>query len=303
MFAYRLAAAALAAACAAVSTGAAFASEIKISAEAVYAWRSVSGTDAPIIVQNASGSPIYSAAMTPIGQGTGLDIRASGGGEHLGVEARFFGGFGWSGGPTELGAIGNVRIGSLSNFGAIADRASISARLDTAEIDATLKVSQMLTVFAGPRWLASRDAFLNNITFPAFNADYFMAANASGWGPQVGFAADLGAGATRIALDGRAGLFFLNDETAFRLAPSTGGLLTGGATATHQSGFAEAGIGLTQTFGALTLKAGYRALYVDKVPTGAGNMANATALHSQSMPPVYGSLLVQAITAGAALHF
>ncbi len=304
MFAYRLViAAAFAAAGAAACAEATSASEIKISAEAVYAWRSGSSSAAPIIVPNGGGRTIYNTDLAPVGQGTGLDIRASGSGEHVGLEARFLGGFGWTGGPTELGALGDVRIGDHDNFGVIDDHASVSAQLDTAELDATLKLSPALTVFAGPRRLASKDKLTDTAIFGLLYRLQHRGA-LDGMGPAGGPRsrprrrrdACRGGRARRRTLPKRRERISAAFLDGRQRVPDA-------ATARHWSAFAEAGISLTQAFGALTLKAGYRALYIDKLPTGASNMANATAHFAHVLPPVYDTLLVQAITAGAALHF
>lgn len=283
---------------------------IYFSGDFVYAFRSTSGGGDALIVPTGGPGNILTAGQFETKGASGADVRLGFMGDTYGIEGRFFGGFNWKD-DVALGAVGNVRIGSFSNFGATNLDTSISSKLNTAELNARAALMPDLTVFAGVRYMNLDDAFQGDIAFPAFTAVYEWRAHTTGWGPQVGVEGKFKLADSAnyewayLKGDARIGYLFTSAQNDFSLRPSTGGLFEAHGKDKGGTVAAELGVTLghdfTPNFG---IEAGYRALLVPKVVTGTGLLANATATSTNiSSDEPTNRLLVQAFTIGAHLKF
>ena len=279
-----------------------------VSADALYASRSISGRSAPTVIPLAGPGSIFTGNTVHAGPEAGLDARLGWTNDTWGVEGRYLGAFRWTG-SADGGAVGNVRIGSFSNFGATDLTDSVDSRLDTAEVDITRALTPAFTVFGGVRWMHFDDQNSMNITFPTFTAAYNFAADTTGWAPQLGVEGKFsmlnstGGEIAYVNLDVRGGALFEKNTDSFNLLPSTGGSFPGGGGASKTSSFIEAGAVIGHRLGHYSLEAGYRIFYVDEIPDGTGYAAAALASFGQSMPPTYHNLVVQTVTLGVKAQF
>ena len=283
---------------------------IYFSGDFVYAFRSIGGGGNALIVPTGGSGSILTNGQFDPGGASGADVRLGWMGDTYGIEGRFFGGFDWKD-DVALGAVGNVRIGSFSNFGATNLDTSIGSKLNTAELNVRAALMPDLTVFGGVRYMDLDDTFQGDIAFPAFTATYLWQAHTIGWGPQVGLEGKFKLTDSAnyewayLKGDARIGYLFTSAQNDFSLRPSTGGLFEDHGKDKDGTMVAELGVAVghdfTPNFG---LEVGYRALFLPKVVTGTGLLANATARSDNitDNEPT-DRMLVQAFTIGAHLRF
>jgi hypothetical protein len=107
------------------------------------------------------------------GSTRGDDLQLRAGYDMIGVEWRSLGPMNWASNGVDLGAVGNVQIASINNFGAIdLNAASHSSFNASREFNVRLRIAPWLTVFGGKRSFSLYDETDLNITFPAFSAAY-----------------------------------------------------------------------------------------------------------------------------------
>lgn len=216
-------------------------------------------------------------------------------------QVRFLGGFDWNA-SKNYGAVGNVQIGTYSNFGATHLRALDSTRLNSTEVNWLRPLGERLTFLAGFRALSLRDQLGYNIAFPAFNANYSWVESNHLYGGQVGGIADLWRldGPLRVTATAKAGAFGNTAVNGFNLLPSTGGAFTGGATGTQSAFVGEITFGASyQITRHLAVRGGYELLWVDHVALAVDQAAAATAHGTQSAISMTGNTFFNGITAGA----
>lgn len=283
---------------------------VYFSGDFVYAYRSTSGSSNVLIAPTAGPGSVLTEGQFGPGAAPGADVRLGWMGDTYGIEGRFFGGFNWKD-DVGLGAVGNVRIGSFSNFGTTNLDTSISSKLNTAEINARAVLMPDLVAFGGIRYMDLDDAFQGDISFPAFTATYLWQAHTTGWGPQIGLQGKFKLADTAnyewayLKGDARVGYLFTSAQNDFSLRPSTGGLFEDHGEDKSGTMVAEFGVAIGHDFTSnLGIEAGYRALFLPKVATATGLLANATAQSDNiTADEPTNRMLVQAFTIGAYLKF
>jgi hypothetical protein len=276
-----------------------------VTAEALYGWRSVS-SDGELIIY-PFGSPttsVYSGGDIHLPGALGADLRVGYDTKAWGVEARYFGGFHWKKGK-DLGPPPDFVIGVAAVSSPTGLATGLDSRLHTAELNLRRPINPSLMAFAGIRGLSFDDRFTADVAFAASSDRYTFDAATTAIGLQVGAAGrfslltdNVGFELLYASLDGRGGVLFEKNVQSYSRAIGGGGGPTGGSTANGASGFIELGVSIGRRIGPYSLEGGYRLFYVDRIPTGEGYAANATATANTNNPPAYKSLLVQAITLG-----
>jgi hypothetical protein len=276
-----------------------------VTAEALYGWRSVSSDGEVIICPLACTTSVYSGGGIHLPGALGADLRVGYDTKTWGVEARYFGGFHWKKGK-DLGPPTDVRVGGRDVIGASGLATGLDSRLHTAELNLRRPINPSLMAFAGIRGLSFDDRFTPDPAFGATTDRYTFDAATTAVGLQVGAAGrfslltdNVGFELLYAGLDARGGVLFERNVQSFSYTPGGGGAgSTGGSTANGTSGFIELGVSIGRRIGPYSLEGGYRLFYVDRIPTGEGYAADGAATLSQNNPPVYKSLLVNALTIG-----
>lgn len=199
-------------------------------------------------------------------------------------ELRYFGALDWDAADA-YGAVGNVRIGSFSNFGATNLTARYRSSLDSAELNTIHPLSSRFSWLAGFRWLELSDTLTSTITFPAFSADYNWHETNHLYGAQLGGLFHFARPSDRLTFDSvfKAGVYGNDANNDFTLLPSTGGQFDGGLGGSSVAFVGEIGItGVYQLTEHIALRGGYQTLWISGVALASDNMANATALGSQA---------------------
>jgi hypothetical protein len=209
------------------------------------------------------------------------------------VEGRYLAGLNWKSQVPNLGAVGNVQIGSFSNFGATNLNAAANSKFDSREANLRWQPVKWLTAFVGYRRIKMSDRTDLNITFPAFTALYRFEVPWRAQGPQVGAEVRLfGPGTTWqpgpffADVDARIGFMSVKANTVFALLPSTGGLFTGGAAFSSKSTMYE--LGATLGYRILPnweVRAGYRFISIEDGLTANDYAIAATSQSSQNIVP------------------
>jgi len=279
------------------------------SADAVYAWRSVSSDNEPIIVPDAGSGSLYSGGDAKAGPRPGVDLRLGWNGPMWGLEGRYFGAFHWSG-SSDLGTPGDFRIGDATETGVNDLTAGVSSRFDSGEFNATHALDSGVVLFAGARVIHFTDTFSADAFGPGPTDGHFsFRADTTGVGPQVGAQAKFsllnstGGELAYVNLDVRGGLLFERNQDTYSLTTNGVVSASAGANGTITSGVFEGGVTVGHRLGPYSLEAAYRLLYINRVPTGEGYAADSLANASESGPPVAKSLLIQAITLGVKRTF
>jgi hypothetical protein len=187
--------------------------------------------------------------------------------------------------PRNYGAVGNVRIGSFSNFGATALTSTYFTTLHSTELNWLHPMGDRCTFLAGFRWIELHDNLSYNIVFPAFNADYHFDENNHLYGAQMGTILNLWNLNSPFKLDAglKAGIYGNVADNAFSLVPSTGGFFGGGGNDTDLAFVGE--IDVTGSYFVtehMALRGGYQVLWLDGVALASNQLANATAASSQA---------------------
>jgi hypothetical protein len=264
-----------------------------------------------LVVPTAGPGRVIGADDLKYGSESGYDIRARVGYAQWSIEGRYLGGFNWSNNLPNLGAVGNVRIGSFSNFGATALTANAHGNFESWEGNLRWQMLPWLTPFVGIRKVTIGDDNSLNIVFPAFNADYHFRTAQRATGVQLGIEARLvGPGTSQpgpfyFDVDGRIGIYHMKTVTDFSLLPSTGGVFTGGASR-NDSGSAILEVGATlgyQITPFWDVHAGYRFISVQDAISASDYFAAATAASSQAVVPNARRLDLQMFTVGTKLLF
>lgn len=199
-------------------------------------------------------------------------------------ELRYFGALDWDAADA-YGAVGNVRIGSFSNFGATNLTSRYTSSLDSVEINLIHPRSSRFSYLAGFRRVELGDDLTTNIVFPAFNADYNWHETNHLYGAQLGGLFHFARPSDRLTFDSvfKAGIFGNDANNDFTLTPSTGGQFDGGLGGSSVAFVGEIGItGVYQLTKHVALRGGYQTLWISGVALASDNMANATALSSQA---------------------
>jgi opacity protein-like surface antigen len=284
-----------------------------IDASIDYVYMRRTSPDGTMVVPTAGPGTIFAAQDFPFPNRSGYDARLRVGYGQFGVEGRYLGGFRWNTKSIDAGAVGNVRIGSFSNFGATdliggPDR----SKLDSWEINGRWKALPWFTAFAGYRQFKMSDETDFNITFPAFTALYqFMIPNWKAQGGQIGAEVRLlGPGTTWqpgpffVDVDGRVGYYHVTANSSFLLTPSTGGQFTGGAPFAHNSFIYEAGVALGyRIVPNWEVRVGYRYISIADALFAADYAVAATAQSSQAIVPNTRRLELHMATVGTRLVF
>ena len=278
----------------------------------VYAFRSTGGGDDALvsgIVFGPARTVISSGDFSP-GAKPGADVRLGWMGDSYGLEGRFFGGFDWKD-DLARGAAGDIEIAFLGLTGTTNLTGSLDSKLNSGELNARAAIAPDLTVFGGIRYLDLDDKVGGNVSFSGNNASYLFGAHTTGWGPQIGaegkfdIAGSSGDALLYVKGDARLGYLFTSlkkdyafsgDISAHNDAKDSGGTIA-----------AELGVTVGHDFTPnVGIEAGYRALFLPNVSTGADIMATATG-NPLSLPlspaPSTSGLVVQAITVGLHVRF
>ncbi len=265
-----------------------------------------------IVVPTVGPGTIIDADDFSLKNGGGADARLRVGYGQWSLEGRFLGNFQKDSGIPNLGAVGNVRIGSFSNFGATALSGSASTKMESWELNLRWQAQPWLTPFIGYRQLKLSDQTSLTITFPAFSALYNFSTPWLARGAQIG--ADirlLGPGTTWqpgpffFDLDARVGLFHVSADSAFLLLPSTGGGFPGGSSFSKNTSLisefgATLGYQLTPNW---DIHTGYRLLIAQNVVTANDYAIAATAQSTQSAVPSGRQMNMNMFTVGTRLTF
>jgi hypothetical protein len=216
------------------------------------------------------------------------------------LEMRYFGALDWDASAL-YGAVGNVRIGSFSNFGATDLRASYSSSLHSTELNWLRPSSERVTWLAGFRWIELHEVLDYRIQFPAFSANYYWNTDNHLYGGQFGGKFKLWRLSGPLSVDAslKGGVYGNDASNAFNLLPSTGGSFPGGS---DDSDVAFVGdVNLTGTY-ELTrhvgLYGGYQLLWVDGVALGSEQLATSTAVSSQTVINTSGDVFYHGATTG-----
>ncbi len=187
--------------------------------------------------------------------------------------------------PTrDYGAVGNVRIGSFSNFGATGFTGGYFTTLHSTEVNWLHPVSDRCTFLAGFRWIELHDNLTYNIVFPAFNANYIWDENNHLYGAQTGTILNLWNLNSPFKLDAalKAGIYGNVADNAFNLLPSTGGSFPSGGNGTDVAFVGEIDVtGAYCITDHIALRGGYQVLWLDGLALASNQGANATANLSQ----------------------
>lgn len=198
------------------------------------------------------------------------------------------------------GAVGNVRIGSFSNFGATALTGGDLTSLHSTEVNWLHPMGDRCTFLAGFRWIELHDDLTYNIVFPAFNANYKWDENNHLYGAQTGMILNLWNLNSPFKLDAglKAGIYGNVADNAFSLVPSTGGFFGGGG---HENDAAFAGeIDVTGAYcitDHIAIRGGYQVLWLDGLALATNQAANATAHSTQAGIDTGDKLLYSGATA------
>jgi hypothetical protein len=257
------------------------------SAGAVILHRSRPASNA-LIVPNAGPGVIADGGDFGFGWDPGVDVllgyRTSSG---TAWEARYFADDNAGADPINYGAVGNVRIGSFSNFGATNLTATrYYTTLHSSELNYVREVNPRCDFLLGFRWIEVEDDVNFNIVFPAFNADYNFNENNHLYGAQVGTKLNMWELNSPLTLLGiiKAGIYKNFASNDFTLLPSTGGQFDGGLNDSRVAFVGEvnftAGYQITQSISAY---GGYQVLWLDNLALASDALAASTAASSQAV--------------------
>lgn len=219
------------------------------------------------------------------------------------LELRYFGDLDWTS-SANYGAVGNVQIGSFSNFGAIGLTANDATRLNSAEFNWLHSVSDRVTFLAGARWLDVHDELQYHIAFPAFGALYDWKESNRLYGGQLGGKFALWKMDGPLSIDAvlKAGVFANSADNNFDLLPTTGGSFPGGATGTATSFVGEIDVMATYAVCShISLQGGYQLLWIDRLALGTEEAAAATLNGTQDAISATGRIFASGATAGIVL--
>ncbi len=272
-----------------------------VTGDAVFMGRSIGNSEQ--IIHPVGGSTTVSDGSDfhfDFSTGTEITIdRQLAGGNS--IELRYLGDLNWATPTVNYGAVGNVQIGSIANFGATDLTANDATRLNSAEINWLHPVIDRITFLAGARWLDLHDELQYHITFPAFNALYDWNESNRLYGGQLGAKVALWNLEGPFSIDAvfKAGVFANSVDNNFNLLPSTGGSFPGGATGTATSFLGEIDLMAMYRFTAhLALQGGYQVLWLDRLSLATDEAATATANSTQNGLTTTGDLFAYGATAG-----
>ncbi len=264
------------------------------SIDGIYAHRnSAVGTMVPVL--GGPGTIIDAQDLPFKDDKNAYDARLRIGFSQFSVEGRYLGGFGWKSQLPNLGAVGNVQIGSFSNFGATALSAEGHSTFKSRELNARWQPLQWLTAFVGYRRITMSDKTDLNIAFPAFTAVYSFEVPWRAQGFQVGAEVRLFGPGTSwqpgpffADVDARIAFMNVKASTAFALRPSTGGLFTGGVPQFSKDNSTVYELGAVLGYRILPnweVRAGYRFISIEDGLTANDYVIAATANASQNVIP------------------
>jgi hypothetical protein len=221
------------------------------------------------------------------------------------IEMRYFGALNWSD-TAAYGAVGNVRIGSFSNFGATDLNGTYTSRLNSFEINSLRPAYDRITWLVGFRAIELHDVLNLNIRFPAFNADYTWNTDNHLYGGQVGTYLGLWNldGPLTINAGLKAGIYGNASNNDFGLRPSTGGLFAGGASQKQVAFVGDVNIVASyQITSRIALRSGYQLLWIDRVALASDNAALATAAVNNSLITNKGNVFYHGALAGLTISW
>jgi len=255
----------------------------------------------PLVVPTAGPGQIAGGGDFNFGATAGPDVgiarRLASGNS---IEMRYFGALNWTD-IQPYGAVGNVRIGSFSNFGATDLFARYASRLNSTEVNWLGPISDRITVVGGFRAIALHDVLNYHITFPAFTADYNWNVDNHLYGGQIG---------TYLALwnlDGpftvnaglKAGAYSNLADNDFFLRPSTGGLFTGGRSIQRPAFVGDVNVTAAyQLTNHIALRGGYQLLWLEHVALASDQLAASTAASTQAVINYHGHAFYHGALAG-----
>jgi hypothetical protein len=185
------------------------------------------------------------------------------------------------------GAVGNVRIGSFSNFGATALTATrYLTSLHSSELNHVQTVNPRCDFLLGFRWIELSDDLNYNIVFPAFNADYNWQENNHMYGAQTGTRLQLWElnSPLQMLATLKAGIYGNVADNDFTLRPSTGGQFDGGGFDTQLAFVGEINfVSSYQVTQSVSVYGGYQVLWLDGVALASDALAASTAASSQAV--------------------
>lgn len=253
-----------------------------------------SNISGPIAVPVAGTGTVIDANDLRFSDRWGYDARLRAGIGMWSVEGRYLQSSTWNSNLGDLGAVGNVRIGSFSNFGATALSANADSKLQSWEFNLRGQVLPWLTPFIGYREFKTSDRTNLDIAFPAFTALYTFDVPWKAQGVQIGADVHLiGRGTTwqpgpfYVDLDGRAGLYRVRANPDFNLLPSTGGSFPAGTSFSKSSSpiyevGATVGYEITSNW---DIHLGYRLISIQDAMSANGYAISSTANSSQTAVP------------------
>jgi hypothetical protein len=201
-------------------------------------------------------------------------------------ELRYFGALQWDSPVVQYGAVGNVQIGSFSNFGATNLTGQYLSSLHSTELNWRRPHSERLSWLAGFRWIELSEDINSTITFPAFSALYNWHTTNHLYGGQLG--ADLNlwrlSGPLSINSVFKGGVYGNDANNDFTLLPSTGGVFNGGLGGMDVAFVGE--IGVTSAYQLsrhCALRGGYQLLWIDGAALASDQMAASTARATQTL--------------------
>jgi hypothetical protein len=269
--------------------------------------------DGTIVIPIAAPGALISGQDFPFDRTVGgYDARLRVGYGQWGLEGRYLGGLRWNSAVPDLGAVGNFRLGSFSNFGATALSAADRSNFRSVEANLRWQPWTWLTPFAGYRQIKMFDESDFNVAFPAFTALYSFTVPWKAEGPQVGTEIRLFGPGTPwqpgpffADVDGRIGYYHVSATTNFLLAPSTGGTFTGGSTFSRSNSMiyelgATLGYQVTRNW---EVRVGYRFISIADALTANDYAAAATAASTQAVVPNTRRLDLNMATIGTRIVF
>jgi hypothetical protein len=200
-------------------------------------------------------------------------------------EMRYFGFLDWDSSTVGYGAVGNVRIGSFSNFGATNLTGDYGTKMHNFEINVRNPRSDRFTLIGGFRYIELTDTLNYDITFPAFTANYNWHEDNQLYGAQIGGDFDLWRLNEMVTVNAifKGGVFGNHMNNDFTLRPSTGGVFDNGGENNDVALVGEIGVtGAIQFTDHIALRSGYQMMWLDGLALASDNMARATRISSQA---------------------
>ena len=276
---------------------------VAFSADAIYATRGDVAND-PLIQDAVTGDTVVSGKNFGFDWAPGADLGLTITDQTVDFTGRFIGGLSFdSTVKAETPAIWTIPTAPpLFGLGVAETTNTYSSDFNSVEFNAGRDVGPV-NAFVGVRAVWFNDALGTSADFGGNRADVNWSVDTTGVGPQIGAIWSGNAGPVRVNLDGRVGYLWTTSDADFSVTQDIGppfGASSGvsGGTAIAEAGI-SAGVPLTST---LQLKAGYRVIWMNSMPTAIGSIANTDVL-AGSIDPATDDILIHGGTVGLTAHF